>query len=99
MNSVKTTATTVTPAPLPCTPWRSGSSIELREVRQGQTWSVKPVAVVQDEPGLVALWMAPGTQWPQPQRPDGERVGVVDVLRDSWVPADVTWQGDGALIL
>jgi hypothetical protein len=35
----------------------------------------------------------------RPQCPDGERVGVVDVLRDSWVLADVTWQGDGALIL
>jgi hypothetical protein len=54
---------------------------------------------VQDTPELVALWMTPGTHWLQPQRPDGGRVGVVDVLHDDWVLADAVWQGGGALIL
>ncbi|MCA9880265.1 MAG: DUF402 domain-containing protein [Thermomicrobiales bacterium] len=71
----------------------------LREVRQGQIWSAKPVTVVRDTPELVALWMAPGTHWLQPRRPDGGPVGIVDVLRDAWVLADATWQGGGALTL
>jgi hypothetical protein len=71
----------------------------LREVRQGQTWSARPVTVVQDAPELVALWMAPGTHWLQPRRPDGGRVGILDVLHDSWVLSDAIWQGGGALIL
>jgi hypothetical protein len=71
----------------------------LREVRQGQTWSAKPVTVVQDAPELVALWIAPGTHWLQPRRPDGGSVGIVDVLHDAWVLADAAWQGGGALIL
>lgn len=79
--------------------WSAGAPVLLREVRQGQTWSAKPVTVVQDTPALVALWMAPGTHWLQPRRPDGDRVGVVDVLHDAWVLADAMWQGGGALIL
>lgn len=91
--------TPFTPAPPTCAPWSAGAAILLREVRQGQIWSVKPVTVVQDTPGLVALWLAPGTRWLQPQRPDGGRVGVVDVLRDAWVLTEVIWLGGGALIL
>lgn len=79
--------------------WSAGTPVMLREVRQGLTWSVKPVTVVQDTPELVAVWMAPGTHWLQPQRVDGGRVGVVDVLHDAWVLADAMWQGGGALIL
>ena len=91
--------TPVTSAPMIDVLWSAGAPIVLREVRQGQTWSAKPVTVVQDAPDLVALWMAPGTHWLQPQRPDGGRVGVVDVLRDAWVLGDAVWQGGGALIL
>lgn len=89
----------MTAVSLPDVPWSTGTPIVLREVRQGQTWSAKPVTVVQDAPELVALWMAPGTRWLRPQRPDGGRVGVVNVLRDAWVLGDAMWQGGGALIL
>ena len=89
----------MTTVPLPDVLWSAGAPIVLREVRQGQTWSAKPVTVVQDSPELVALWMAPGTHWLRPQRPDGGRVGVVDVLRDAWVLGDAIWQGGGVLIL
>lgn len=65
----------------------------------GQVWSAKPVTIVCDRPDLVALWIAPGMRWKQPQRPDGGPVGVVDVLRDRWVLADAVWTGGGALIL
>lgn len=89
----------LTTASLTESPWSAGAPIMLREVRQGQIWSVRPVTVVRDTPELVALWMAPGTHWLQPQRPDGGSVGIVDVLRDSWVLAEAIWQGGGALIL
>lgn len=91
--------TPVTSASMTDVLWSAGAPIVLREVRQGQIWSAKPVTVVQDAPELVALWMAPGTHWLRPQRPDGDRVGVVDVLRDAWVLGDAIWQGGGALIL
>lgn len=94
-----TVGTPLTATPLPESPWSAGASIILREVRQGQIWSAKPVTVVQDTPELIALWMAPGTRWLQPRRPDGGRVGIVDVLRDSWVLGEAVWHGGGALIL
>jgi hypothetical protein len=61
--------------------------------------TAKPVTVVSDRPDLVALWIAPGTRWKRPRRPDGRPVGVVDVLRDDWLLADAIWIGGGALIL
>ena len=80
-------------------PWAAGQPVLLREVRQGQVWSAKPVTVVRDAPDLVALWLAPGTRWKQPRCPDGGRVAVVDVRNDSWVLTDAVWTDGGTLIL
>src|SRR5215213_1446004 len=79
--------------------WVSGNCVILREVRQGQVYSAKPVTVVCDRPDLVALWIAPGTRWKHALRPDGGPVGVEDIMRDRWVLADAVWYGGGALIL
>lgn len=79
--------------------WVPGNCVILREVRQGQVYSVKPVTVVCDRPDLIALWLAPGTRWKHSQRPDGGPVGVGEVLRDRWLLADAVWYGGGVLIL
>jgi hypothetical protein len=79
--------------------WVSGNRVILREVRQGQVYSAKPVTVVCDRPDLVALWIAPGTRWKHALRPDGGPVEVDDIMRDRWVLADAVWYGGGALIL
>jgi Protein of unknown function (DUF402) len=79
--------------------WSPGAPIVLREVRQDQVWSAKPMTVVCDRRDLVALWMAPGTRWKQPRRADGGPVGIVDVLQDPWVLVDAVWSGGGAIIL
>ncbi len=71
----------------------------LREVRQGRVWSAKPVIVVRDAPDLVALYTIPGTRCKSPRSLEGGRVGVIDIVSDTWVLSDVTWIGGGALVL
>lgn len=79
--------------------WRAGDHVVLREVRQGRVWSAKPMIVVRDAPDLVALYVIPGTRWKQPQSVDGRRVGITDVISDTWVLSDRTWTSGGALVL
>jgi len=56
--------------------WQTGGAALLREVWRGKVWSAMPVTVVQDTRELVALYIAPGTIWKQPRRPDGGRLGL-----------------------
>ncbi|MEV5086100.1 DUF402 domain-containing protein, partial [Streptomyces sp. NPDC056159] len=58
------------------TPWTPGSRIlwRYRENGGARFHIVRPVTVVQDDPGLLAVWMAPGTECVRPVLADGTPV-------------------------
>ena len=81
------------------TRWGEGDHIVLRGVLRGRVWSAKPVIVVRDGPELVALYLMPGVRWKQPRSRGGGRVGVIDIVAESWALFDAVWTGGGALLL
>jgi Protein of unknown function (DUF402) len=76
--------------------WRVGQQIILREVNQGRVWAVRPVTVVEDSADRIATYMAPGTIWKRPVSASGEPLRLQS---PDWGLADVTWTGNGALLL
>lgn len=53
------------------TRFRPGDHITLREIWQGNVWTVRPQIVVRDEPGLIALYMPTGSPWLRPVDANG----------------------------
>jgi hypothetical protein len=47
--------------------WQPGDAIVYREVWQGRVWTGRPVTLVQDDPELIALYLADGTHWQRPE--------------------------------
>lgn len=78
--------------------WRPGTHIVLREVMHQRVWTVRPVIVVSDEPGLIVLYMMPGTIYKHPRRLDRDEVPLL-LENTSWRLIDVAWTGGGALYL
>ena len=53
-------------------------------------WFVRPVTVVRDEPGLVALYVAPGTICKWPYTMQGQKLRLP---QDRWIIRDEPWFG------
>ena len=51
-----------------------GERIEIREVWDGRTWELRHPIIVQDTPGLIVLYNAPGTPARVAAGPDGKRL-------------------------
>ena len=68
--------------------WSPGQPIVLREVWDGKLWAVRPVIVVRDDPKLIATYLAIGTKWKRPVRPDGSRLRMPT---EDWVLGDDVW--------
>ena len=71
--------------------WEPGEPVTVREVRQGKIWTVRALAMVRDEPGLVALYQPRGAPWKRPYSLDGRRLRLALepwVLRDETLPED-----------
>jgi hypothetical protein len=71
--------------------WRRGDTVVWREVLNGRPWFLAPVTVVEDRPGLVAVYLAEGTPFAFP--PGG-------LPEHPWSRQGKTrWQGHGVLLL
>lgn len=72
----------------------------MREWVCGRIWTAVPCTVVEDSPGLVALWVPPGTNWMRCQDADGSRPAPRHRAECDWVlREDTTWPGSGRLRL
>ena len=76
--------------------WTTGDPILLRETYRSRTWAARPARMVLDSDALIAVYLAPGTQWKRPVTPDGVPLRLP---RDEWQLADVEWTGIAALRL
>jgi predicted RNA-binding protein associated with RNAse of E/G family len=78
--------------------WRSGQTIVVQEVWDGQLWAARPVTVVEDRKGFLAVWCPKGTRRKVPsppttrpvEGPRGERLASCLEHRD-WVLVDREW--------
>ena len=76
--------------------WRAGDQIVLREVWSGKVWAARPVTVVRDDEDLIALYLAIGTRWKRPVRPDGARLRMPS---EDWMLGDDVWRDKSVLHL
>jgi hypothetical protein len=75
-----------------------GDAIILRELVENKVWTVRPVRVVQDLSEFIAVYIAPGTRFIQPQYPNSNRVPS-HLLSKDWRLVEKVWSGGGALFL
>ncbi|MEU7378959.1 MULTISPECIES: DUF402 domain-containing protein [unclassified Streptomyces] len=85
-------------------PWTPGSRIlwRYRENGGARFHIVRPVTVVRDDPGLLAVWMAPGTECVRPVLADGTPVHLEPLASRYTKPRTVRrdrWSGTGVLKL
>lgn len=73
----------------------------LRYVEPAGVAGAIPVTVAQDEPGLVALYIAGGTaiKWPYVDGRPIREVTLEERFTLPWIPGDKMWTGDGVLVL
>jgi hypothetical protein len=72
-------------------PFQCGTPVIVREVWQGAVWTVRTFKVVQDQPGLIALYQPAGVPWKRPYSLDGRPLRLPDQpweLRDGALPED-----------
>jgi uncharacterized protein len=81
--------------------WRYGETAVLRYVEGDGVAGAIPMTVVQDEPELVALYIAGGTRikWPYVGGLPIRQATLEDRFTLPWIPGDKTWTGDGVLVL
>jgi hypothetical protein len=84
--------------------WAPGSRILWRYRENGgeRFHIARPVTVVRDDPGLLAVWLAPGTRCVKPVLADGTPVHVEPLATRYTKPRTVTvgqWSGTGVLKL
>ena len=78
--------------------WRPGQTIVIQDVWEGRLWAARPVTVVEDRNGFLAVWCPKGTRRKGPSTPPtrlaeatrGERFASCLEHRD-WVLADNKW--------
>ncbi|MFD4606542.1 MULTISPECIES: DUF402 domain-containing protein [unclassified Streptomyces] len=85
-------------------PWTPGSQIlwRYRENGGARFHIVRPVTVVRDDPELLAVWMAPGTECVRPVLADGTPVHLEPLASRYTKPRTVRrdrWSGTGVLKL
>ncbi len=79
-------------------PWPAGTTIVVQEVWRGRLWSVRPVMVVVDCGGFLALWCPRGTRWKTATTPPtrlraatrAERF-VASLTLSDWILGDFGW--------
>lgn len=69
----------------------------MRDIWDGRVTNARPVTVVRDDDGLIALWMAPDSQWKVATKPNGHIARIP--LDADWEHRDRVWTGGGALHL
>ena len=75
-----------------------GDTVLVQEIWKDAVWAARPMTLVQDEGGLVALWFPKGTTWKRPISPShwpsegsrGERLATC-LVRGEWVFEDAEW--------
>jgi hypothetical protein len=80
------------------TVWTPGETIVIQEVWEGMLWAARPVIVVEDREGFLAVWCPKGTRRKVPTTPPtrpteetrGERLATCLARRD-WVLVDHEW--------
>jgi hypothetical protein len=83
-----------------------GEQVVLQDVWRGDVWAARPMTVVRDEDGLVALWLPKGTMWKAPTTPPtrereptrGEQLATCLALGD-WALADSAWGVDTLVLM
>ena len=65
--------------------WVTGDQIVLREIWEGKVWSGRPQIVIEDSPGLLALYIPAGTLWRKPVTLEG---GILRIPKQEWKLAD-----------
>jgi hypothetical protein len=75
--------------------WSRGDPVRFRYVRDGRAFWELAARVVADEPGLLALWIAPGS----PMRRPLAKVPVPVLAAGTWEPVETSWEGEGVLML
>ena len=78
----------------------------LQEVWRDRVWAARPVRVVRDGGGLVALWFPRRTRWKAPTTPPerapeptrGERLATA-AARGDWVFRDAEWDVDTLMVV
>ncbi len=81
--------------------WAAGETIVLQEVYKARLWAVRPMIVVQDEPGEIVLWHPKGSIRQVPTNPPtrerletrAERFAASLTLLD-WIHIDNEWDVD-----
>jgi Protein of unknown function (DUF402) len=71
--------------------WNPGDPVTVREVWQGKIWTVRALALVRDEPDLVALYQPAGAPWKRPYGRAGSPLRLPFepwTLRDDVLPQD-----------
>lgn len=76
--------------------WKPGEQVRFRYVREDRAFWTLPATVAADEPGLLALWIAPRTPM---RRPIKSKVGIPNLATGRWAVRDATWFGEGVLML
>ena len=73
-----------------------GTVVAVREVWDGRLWTARPMRVVEDSPGLIALYLATGTRWKRAAGRDGipRRLPT-----PGWVLMDDEWRVTRVLYL
>jgi hypothetical protein len=81
--------------------WEAGERAVLRYVEPAGVAGAIPVTVVQDEPELVALFIAGGSpiKWPYVAGRPIRDVTLEERFTLPWVPGDKEWTGEGVLVL
>jgi len=79
--------------------YNQGDIVVVREIWKGKVFSARPVRVVEDTPGILALYTAEGTFWKIPTNLRGDPVAAIDLKEEKWLLKDVTWRGLGTLSL
>jgi len=70
--------------------FRPGATVLRREVLHGRPWVVTPSRVVVDEPGLLVVFLVPGTRFGYPPHP---------WPHEKQLAGNATWRGHGKLQL
>jgi Protein of unknown function (DUF402) len=86
--------------------WAPGETIVVQEVWRGRLWAARPMRVVEDRDGFVALWFPKGTCWKAPTTPPdrprpenrGQRLCAC-LAAGEWVFADREWDTDTLWLL
>jgi hypothetical protein len=80
--------------------WPAGSPVVYREILNGRIWTARPVTVIQDAPGQVAVYLTHGAKWQRfvPLQP-GISALQCKTDRAEWRLKEAEWEFGGTVLL